>query len=124
LSYDPSWRFPRRWFQVRKLDSVELTWKPPPSSSNYAWDIAQKQALKANLAVMKCIDGQVDQLECSILAKVKLGEDYKALRTVRGIGQILAVTIALETGDIGRFAGPGNFRVLRPHGGQPARIKR
>jgi transposase len=69
----------------------------------------QKQALKANLAVMKCIDGQIDQLERSLLAKVKLREDYKALKTVSGVGVVLALTIALETGDIGRFAGPGNF---------------
>ena len=69
----------------------------------------QRQALKANLAVMTCLDGQVDQLERSHLAKVKLREDYKALKTVSGIGEILAVTIALETGDTGRFAGPGNF---------------
>jgi transposase len=69
----------------------------------------QKQALKANLAVMKCIDCQVNQLERSILTKVKLREDYQALKTVSGIGEILAVTIALETGDIGRFAGAGNF---------------
>jgi hypothetical protein len=27
-----SWRFPRRWFGVGKLDSVELTWKPPPQA--------------------------------------------------------------------------------------------
>jgi transposase len=69
----------------------------------------QKQALKANLAVMKCIDCEVNQLERSILAKVKLRDDYQALKTVSGIGEILAVTIALETGDIGRFAGAGNF---------------
>jgi hypothetical protein len=25
LAYDPSWRFPCRWFQVGKIDSVELT---------------------------------------------------------------------------------------------------
>ena len=68
-----------------------------------------KQAVKANLVVMNCIDGQVVQLERSILAKVKLREDFKGLKTVSGIGQILALTIALETGDIGRFAGPGNF---------------
>ena len=39
-SYDPSWRFHRRWSQVGKLDSVELPWKPPPLSSNYVGDIA------------------------------------------------------------------------------------
>jgi transposase len=69
----------------------------------------QKQALKANLAVMSCIDKQVDQLERRVVANVKLREDYKALKTVSGVGVVLAVTIALETGDIGRFASPGNF---------------
>ena len=61
------------------------------------------------MAVMHCIDDQIEQLERSILAKAKLRADYKALKTVSGIGQVLALTIALETGDVGRFAGPGNF---------------
>jgi transposase len=69
----------------------------------------QRQALKANLAVMRCLDKQVDALERSILAKAKLREDYQALKTVSGIGEVLALTIALETGDVGRFDGPGNF---------------
>ena len=69
----------------------------------------QKQAMKANLVVMGCIDQQVVKLERSVLAKVKLREEFKALKTVSGIGDVLALTIALETGDIARFAGPGNF---------------
>jgi transposase len=69
----------------------------------------QKQALKATLAVMRCIDAQISAVERSVLAKVKARADYKALKTVSGIGDVLALTIALETGDIGRFAGPGNF---------------
>jgi len=69
----------------------------------------QREALKANLAVMQCLDQQVKVLERSILAKARLREDYKALKTVSGIGEVLALTIALETGDIGRFEGPGNF---------------
>lgn len=68
-----------------------------------------KQALIANLAVMRCLDSQVDALERSILAKAKLREDYKALKTVSGIGEVIALTIALETGDIARFDSPGNF---------------
>ena len=51
----------------------------------------QKQALKANVAVMHCIDDQIEQLERSILAKAKLRADYKALKTVSGIGQVLAL---------------------------------
>ena len=69
----------------------------------------QKLALKANLAVMACMDEQVKQLERSILAKAKLRADYQALTSVSGIGKTLALTIALETGDIGRFDSAGNF---------------
>jgi transposase len=69
----------------------------------------QKLALKANLAVMRCLDSQIAALERSILAKAKLREDYQALKTVSGIGEVLALTIALETGDVGRFDSPGNF---------------
>lgn len=69
----------------------------------------QRQALKANLAVMRCLDEQATALERSILAKAKTREDYQALKTVSGIGEVLALTIALETGDVGRFDGPGNF---------------
>jgi transposase len=69
----------------------------------------QKLALKANLAVMQCLDDEVAALERSILAKAKLRQDYQALKTVSGIGQVLALTIALETGDINRFDSPGNF---------------
>jgi hypothetical protein len=43
LPYDPSWRFPLRWFQVGKLDSVELTGETAASSSNYPWDITLRQ---------------------------------------------------------------------------------
>ena len=69
----------------------------------------QHLALKANLAVMDCMDEQVKALERSILAKAKLRADYQALTTVSGIGKTLALTIALETGDISRFDSAGNF---------------
>lgn len=69
----------------------------------------QRQALKANLAVMHCLTEQIDSLERSILAKARQREDYRSLKTVSGIGEVLALTIALETGDISRFDGPGNF---------------
>jgi transposase len=71
--------------------------------------VEQRQALKANLAVMRCLDEQATVLERSILAKAKVRQDYQALKTVSGIGEVLALTIALETGDVGRFDSPGNF---------------
>jgi hypothetical protein len=48
LPYDPSWRFPLRWFQVGKLDSVELTGETAASSSNYPWDITFKPRTAIN----------------------------------------------------------------------------
>ena len=69
----------------------------------------QKLAMKANLAVMRCLDVQVKALERSILAKAKPRQDFQALKTVSGIGDVLALTIALETGDVGRFVSAGNF---------------
>jgi len=69
----------------------------------------QTLAMRASLAVMHCLDEQISGLEQAILARTKLREDYRALQTVSGIGKVLALTIALETGDIQRFASPGNF---------------
>jgi transposase len=68
-----------------------------------------KCALKANLAVMHCLDERISALERVILAKGRLREEYKALKTVSGIGDVLALTIALEIGEISRFASPGQF---------------
>lgn len=58
---------------------------------------------------MQCLDAQVSVLERSILAKARLRQDYRSLKTVSGVGVVLALTIALETGDIGRFETPGDF---------------
>ncbi|MDJ0890054.1 MAG: IS110 family transposase [Gammaproteobacteria bacterium] len=66
-------------------------------------------AVKCNLRVMQCADAQVAVLERAVLERVKLKPAFKYLRTVPGIGQILALTIMLETGDIRRFGGVGNF---------------
>jgi transposase len=79
----------------------------------------QKHALKANLAVMRCLDEQVKVLERAILAKGKLREEFKGLKTVSGIGDVLALTIALETGDVHRFASTGNFGRVRKAGRSP-----
>lgn len=69
----------------------------------------QQQAMRANLAVMQCLQQQIALLEKSILARARLGPEYRALRTVSGIGEVLALTIALETGAISRFADAGHF---------------
>jgi transposase len=66
-------------------------------------------AVKANLSVMSSADRQVELLEQTVTQRVKLRPQFSFLKTVPGIGEILALTIMLETGDIGRFCSVGNF---------------
>ncbi|MDP8568976.1 IS110 family transposase, partial [Methylophilus aquaticus] len=69
----------------------------------------QQIALQSNLHVMRCLDVQIERLEQHILQQAKLQPAFQALRSVSGIGEVLALTIALETGDIQRFASAGQF---------------
>jgi len=66
-------------------------------------------AVKANLSVMLSADEQTEILERTVTQRVKLRPQFSFLKTVPGIGQILALTIMLETGDIRRFSSVGNF---------------
>jgi len=66
-------------------------------------------AVKANLSVMSSADEQVELLEQTVTQRVKLRPQFSFLKSVPGIGEILALTIMLETGDIRRFLNVGNF---------------
>ena len=87
--------------QIRKLTEADL-----------------KQVLKeehlvlcaqANLDSIVFLKQQIHRLEEVIKKKLKLSKQFNYLLTVPGIGKILAMTIMLEVGDIGRFAKVGNF---------------
>ena len=64
---------------------------------------------QANLDIITFLIQQIKALEKAIKKKVKLDKAFEQLMTVPGIGFILAMTIMLEVGDIGRFAKVGNF---------------
>jgi len=66
-------------------------------------------AVKANLSVMGSADEQIEILEKTVVDRVKLRPQFRFLKTVPGIGPILALTVMLETGEIGRFASVGNY---------------
>jgi transposase len=87
--------------RVKRLDSKEIEELIPNG------DLAL--AIKANLAMLQCADGQVDILEKAVIGRVKLKSEFELLKTVPGIGLILALTIMLETGDIGRFPTVGDY---------------
>ena len=67
------------------------------------------QATICNLAVMNCLKEQIKLLEKTVLTQVQLKPDFQELITIDGIGNILALTIMLETGDIKRFNKVGNY---------------
>jgi len=48
-------------------------------------------------------------IEKSVKSQVKLRKEFEMLQTIPGIGNILALTIMLEVGDIGRFAKVGDY---------------
>jgi transposase len=69
----------------------------------------QKTALKATMAVVRCLGSQIERLERIILAQMRPREDFRWLKTVSGIGDVLGLTIALESGDMSRFCSAGHF---------------
>lgn len=58
---------------------------------------------------MKLIDGQIKNLEAYLLKEMKEGPVYQTLLSTPGIGKVLGMTIALETGPIERFGSAGNY---------------
>lgn len=66
-------------------------------------------AAKANLHILQELSRDINEIEKYVLSKVKLKAQFKNLNTVPGIGDILGLTIMLETGDISRFEGVGNY---------------
>jgi transposase len=72
-------------------------------------DLNVAQAIKSSLEVMNCIREQILVLERAVHGQIGLRKGYKRLLTVPGIGNILAMTIMLETGETSRFANVGNY---------------
>jgi transposase len=66
-------------------------------------------ALTSTLEIMGVLDKQIRIIEKRVKDKVKLSEPYQLLQTVSGIGEILAMAIMLEAGEIGRFPTVGDF---------------
>jgi transposase len=66
-------------------------------------------AVQANLAVIATLNLEIGRLEARLLEGAKLRPDYVRLKSIPGIGEVLAIVIMLETGDVTRFTRVGNF---------------
>ena len=64
---------------------------------------------QSNCNVMDFLDGQIDAIEKAVIKEVKLLYPFEKLLTVPGIGNILGMTIMLESGDMNRFQEVSNY---------------
>jgi transposase len=64
---------------------------------------------QTNISVVRFLTEKIRLLERAVLKRIKLRPEYEKLLTAPGIGKILGLTIMLESGDIGRFVGAGNY---------------
>jgi len=61
------------------------------------------------LSSINFLKQQTDVIEGYVLKRIKGQHPYQTLTSVPGIGEILGLTITLETGPIERFASAGNY---------------
>ena len=66
-------------------------------------------AAKSNIEVITHLKKIVKSIEKEVMSQIKLRKEFKLLLTIPGIGNILALTIMLEVGDISRFPQVGNY---------------
>jgi transposase len=69
----------------------------------------QVLAVTSSLALLACLSQQIKTLEKAVTTSLQHTPAYEQLLSVDGIGTILAQTIVLETGHIGRFPTVGHY---------------
>ena len=72
-------------------------------------DTNTKLGVQAHRATITVLNKQIEAIERTVLKHLKPVPEYKMLLTVPGIGPVIAWTIALEAGDLSRFANVGHF---------------
>ena len=65
--------------------------------------------MKSNLNIIRCLQNTINEIETTVLQQTRIRAEFKQLLTVSGIGEILGLTIMLESGDMNRFAKVDNF---------------
>ena len=91
-------------FSTKRI--IELT---PSALQGMLPEAEHVLAVTSSLAVVHCLRQQINTLEKTVNQHLKPTPAYVQLQTVDGIGTILAQTIVLETGDIGRFPSVGHY---------------
>lgn len=70
---------------------------------------AVKDAAQANLELYRAVTTQINEIERSLFGQLEVRPEFHVLKSILGVGDVLASTIMLETGDIGRFPSVGHY---------------
>jgi transposase len=62
-----------------------------------------------NLSAIRFLDKQDTEIEKEVKKQCRLKKEFSPLLTIPGIGEIIAMTIMLEVGDIRRFSTVGDY---------------
>jgi transposase len=102
--------------QTQSVRSTGQTWKATRIKRLSCEEVEEEVldeplslAITSNLTVMQCLEAQIRKLEKVVKGQVQLDPTFEPLQSGSGIGDILGVTIMLETGEISRFASVGDF---------------
>jgi len=93
----------------RRLSANKLQQLSPSDAEALFSDTQLGFTARCQVEAIGFLTQQIRSIEKAILPKVKLRPEFVILLTIPGIGKILALTIMLEVGDIGRFAKAGNY---------------
>jgi transposase len=87
--------------QVKQLtvDEIQQKFSPPELAL----------AMTSPLSIIEVLNDQIGRLEKAVRAKAQLQAGFRPLMTVYGIGEILALTIMLEAGEMRRFPSVGDW---------------
>ncbi|MES2322322.1 MAG: IS110 family transposase [Pseudomonadota bacterium] len=86
---------------VKALDVVDVL--------KWGWDEDVTLAAQVNVLAVQAMERGIAILEHRLHERIKLTPEYKVLKTVPGVGEILSTVIMLETGPIERFTSAGNY---------------
>lgn len=72
-------------------------------------DPNRAMALRTTQAIIVALNEEIAKVERAVLRQLRPDPVWKLLRTIWGIGPILATTIRLETGELARFGEVGDY---------------
>ena len=92
-----------------KFSSNDIKKLREENIDNFFSDEYVSLSAQANISLIRCLTEKIRELETAVLGCMKVLPEFVKVKTVTGVGDILALTITLETGDIRRFPKVGNY---------------